>query len=327
MWRDGRVESQDFSLGEVAHRMRDEGALLWVDLFEPDHEDLARLAQELGLSPHAVEDAVASGERPKATRYPSHTFVSVYATRVEAGGDPTSGGVTSRVRTSRVSAFVLPRAVVTVRRDRGFDIDAVVERWAEGGLLEHGSAGLLHGLLDVVVDGHFDTIQLMDDALELLEDDLFDGPRRSRDVQQRTYRTRKELVELRRVVLPMREVVNAVMHHRMDAAGLDTGLDASYSDLYDHALRASEWTESLRDMVTTVFETSLALQNASLNTVMKKLTAGAAIIAVPTAITGWYGMNVAYPGFGATSGLVASSVAILVGMVGLYAFFRRRDWI
>src|SRR5665811_1823735 len=104
----------------------------------------------------------------------------------------------------------------------------------------------------------------MDDAIESLEDGLFDEKAVTREIQQRTYRVRKELVEMRRVVLPMREVVNAVQRHRSEGNGHRSELDGSYADLYDHVLRASEWTESLRDMVTTVFETNLSLQEARL---------------------------------------------------------------
>ena len=92
-------------------------------------------------------------------------------------------------------------------------------------------------------------------------------------------------------------------------------------------IRAAEWTESLRDMITTVFETNLSLQDARLNTIMKKLTGWAAIIAVPTAVTGWYGQNVPYPGFSATSGVIASALIIVVTSVLLYVAFKRRNWI
>src|SRR6185437_3405856 len=96
-------------------------------------------------------------------------------------------------------------------------------------------------------------------------------------LQRKTVRVRKDLVELRRVVLPMREVVNSIQHRRLDAK-TSPELDPLYADLYDHVLRASEWTESLRDMIPTVFETNLSLQDARLNTVTKKLTGWAAII-------------------------------------------------
>ena len=127
-------------------------------------------------------------------------------------------------------------------------------------------------------------------------------------MQRKTFRLRKDLVELRRVVLPMREVVNSIQHRRLDAK-TSPELDPLYADLYDHVLRVSEWTESLRDMVTTVFETNLSLQDARLNTVMKKLTGWAAIIAVPTAITGFYGQNVTYPGIDTVGGFMASTCA------------------
>ena len=114
-----------------------------------------------------------------------------------------------------------------------------------------GSAPLVHGLLDVVVDGHFEAVGVLDDCIELVEDALFED-RAGNALPRKTFRLRKDLVELRRVVLPMREVVNAIQHRRLDDK-TSPELDPLYADLYDHVLRASEWTESLRDMVTTVF--------------------------------------------------------------------------
>jgi magnesium transporter len=328
LWRDGRLEVEDFPIEEISDHLQEDGALVWLDLCEPDHDLLLKLANELTLDSHAVEDAIATGERPKATRHATHTFVTVYATCLDVGGDPRHGLLESRLQISRVSAFVMPNGIVTVRADTGFDMDQVVQRWEDNTeLLKLGSGALLHGLLDVVVDGHFETVQLMDDAIESLEDGLFDETAVTREVQQRTYRVRKELVELRRVILPMREVVNAVQRNRSEGNGHRSELDGWYADLYDHVLRVSEWTESLRDMVTTVFETNLSLQDARLNTVMKKLTGWAAIIAVPTAVTGWFGQNIPYPGFAKSSGLYASAIVIIVLAGMLYVTFKRRNWL
>ena len=328
LWRkDGEV-LKDFPLEEVSDHLQEPGTLVWVDLCAPDRDRLGELADELSLDPHAVEDSVAWAERPKATRHASHTFVTVYAARLEVDGPAERSLLESRLDTSRVSAFVLPGGVVTVRRDDRFDMDEVMRRWEDqADLLQHGSGALLYGLLDAIVDGHFETIQQMDDAIEDLEDRLFDESGSVRELQQITYRLRKELVQLRRVVLPMREVVNTVMRHHADSDDHSPELDGWYADLYDHVLRASEWTESLRDMVTTVFETNIALQDARLNVVMKKLTGWAAIIAVPTAVTGWFGMNVAYPGIGKTSGFLASTLVIATLGVTLYVLFKRRNWL
>jgi magnesium transporter len=104
-----------------------------------------------------------------------------------------------------------------------------------------------------------------------------------------------------RVVLPMREVVNSLM--RRDLHVVTEPLHPYYQDIYDHVLRATEWTESLRDLVTTILETNLTIQGNRMNIITKKVTSWAAIIAVPTFVTGLYGMNVPYPGFASTWGL------------------------
>ena len=123
-----------------------------------------------------------------------------------------------------MSIFVLHAGIITVRHEIDplkpvFDIEEVIRRWDENSdLLRMGSPALLHGLLDVIVDGQFDTIQQLDDAIEDIEGDLFDERTLTRKIQRETYRIRKELVELRRVVLPMREVINTIMRRRPSAA-------------------------------------------------------------------------------------------------------------
>ncbi|MEP6798398.1 MAG: magnesium transporter CorA family protein, partial [Lapillicoccus sp.] len=317
---------------KISDYLEQDGCLVWVDICDPDSQQLRDLATELTLDPMAVEDAVGHAERAKATRYASHTFITAYSVKVAAAdGDsatPKPFDVSkSGLTVSRVSAFVLRRGIVTVRRGHDFDMAAVVHRWEDNAdLLKFGPGALVHGLLDEVVDSHFAAVQVLDDEIEGLEDDLFDDNAGGKVMQQRTYRVRKDLVELRRVVLPMREVVNAVLRHRKDLDAPEE-LNSWYDDLYDHVLRASEWTESLRDLVTTVFETNLSLQDSRLNTVMKKLTAWAAIIAVPTAVTGYFGQNVPYPGFQQEWGFLLS-VAVILGIgVGLYALFKRKDWL
>jgi magnesium transporter len=274
------------------------------------------------LNDWAVEDAVADAERTKATVYRSHTFFTVYAVAETGPADDTESALSMH----RISGFVLPQGLITVRLSPYFDIDAVSQRFDELGGQEYGVGALVHGLLDVVVEALHRREVAVDDAVESIEDDLFADSSPKPGLQRRTFRLRKDLVELRRVVLPMREVVSAIQHRRLDAKTAPE-LDPLYADLYDHVLRASEWTESLRDMVTTVFETNLSLQDARLNTVMKKLTGWAAIIAVPTAVTGFYGQNVLYPGIQTVAGFVTSTAIIVLLVTALYVSFKRRDWL
>jgi magnesium transporter len=325
VWRNGEIIADDFPFEEISDYLDKDDCLVWVDICDPDHTQLMQLADELTLDPLAVEDAISQAERAKATRYATHTFITAYAARMN--DDETLDDINSHLKISRVSAFVLKRGMVTVRYSDGFDMDDVVQRWQDNSdLLKFGVGALVHGLLDSIVDGHFAAVQVMDDAMEAIEDDLFDDDVANTQVQRKTYRMRRELVELRRVVLPMREIVNSVLRHRKDIDA-PTELDSWYEDLYDHVLRAAEWTESLRDMVSTVFETNLSLQDARLNTVMKKLTSWAAIIAVPTAVTGYFGQNVPYPGFGREWGFVLSLAVIVALALVLYVSFKRRDWL
>ncbi|MGV0872005.1 magnesium transporter CorA family protein [Mycolicibacterium sp. XJ879] len=314
VWRGGKPQD-DFDFASISDYLADADALVWCDIYDPDHETFKELAEEIGLNTWAVEDAIAEAERTKAVAYHTHTFFTVYAVSVDE----------ATIQTHRISGFVLPRGLITVRLPPDFEIDSASQRFDELGGHEYGVGALVHGLLDVVVDGHFDAVQVLDDAIEGIEDELFaDRPRD--ELQRRTFQLRKDLVKLRRVVLPMREVVNSIQHRRLDAKTAPE-LDPLYADLYDHVLRVSEWTESLRDMITTVFETNLSLQDARLNTVMKKLTGWAAIIAVPTAITGFYGQNVMFPGIDTVAGFLTSSIIIVLLVIILYVSFKRRDWL
>ena len=123
----------------------------------------------------------------------------------------------------------------------------------------------------------------------------------------------------------MREVLNSLL--RRDLHVVHADMQPYYHDVYDHVLRATEWTESLRDLVTTILETHLTVRGNRLNVIMKQVTSWAAIIAVPTAVTGFYGQNVPYPGFGHTSGFWVSAAIMVVLSVGLYVVFRRKDWL
>lgn len=317
-YRGGVLTDEDFPLDQVSEHLEDPSAVVWVDLCGPDLQDLQLVADELGLHELAVEDAAQGRQRPKFDRYSGHDFLSAYSVRL----DVDSG----QLVTGEIAAFITPTALVTVRLDDAFSIDALLTRWEEDAdLTKFGVGALLHGLLDFVVDEHFEAVESLDEQIEQLEDLLFDDRPHDQTVQRRSFELRKSLVQLRRVVLPMREVVNTLM--RRDVGLVPDELMPYYQDVYDHVLRATEWTESLRDLVNTILETNLTIQGNRLNIITKKVTSWAAIIAVPTAITGFYGQNVPYPGFAHDSGFIASSILILALSGLLYVAFKRKDWL
>ncbi len=318
LYRNGKLVLEDFPVPDVSEHLKEEGACVWLDYCSPTEQDLATIAEELQLHPLAVEDAVNEHQRPKLDRYDTHLFLSAYDVALDVE--------TGRLSTSEIGVFITKTALVTVRQNEGARIDSVLTRWNESAdLAGHGVEFLLWGLLDDIVDGHFETVQSLDTEIEALEDLLFDDAPHDAEVQRRSFELRKSLVLLRRLVLPMREVVNSLM--RRDLHVLDQQMAPYYQDVYDHVLRATEWTESLRDLVTTILETNLTIQGNRMNLVMKKVTSWAAIIAVPTAITGFYGQNVPYPGFAAHWGFWFSTALIIALSTTLYWAFRRSDWI
>ncbi|MEO3929434.1 magnesium transporter CorA family protein [Micromonosporaceae bacterium B7E4] len=337
MYRDGALVDQGFPAREVGDRLAaDDRVVIWLDICRPTEDDLKLLAEELGMHELAVEDIVQQAQRAKLDRYDTHLFLNTYMVRLDA-----DGGLTD----DEVSAFIKPRALVTVRYTDKFDIRHVLARWDESAeLASHGIAFLLYGLLDTLIDGHFSAVQQLDATLERVQGSMFKDGRAGgagdagrggdagaagemdrNEVQRRIFLARRDLVRLRQVTLPMREVVNALMRPTMHT--VDQEMLPYYQDLYDHVLRVIEWSDSLRDLNTTMLETNLMLQNNQLNLIVKQVTAWAAVIAVPTAVTGFFGQNLAFPWRHTPAEFIVSLVVTFGLAVALYVVFRRKSWI
>src|SRR4029450_11999122 len=152
LYRDGVLEAKDFPAAQISDYLEEPGTVVWLDLCEPDQEDLQVISEEFGLHPLAIEDATQPHERPKLDRYQDHYSLTAYAVGLDA-----AAGMLS---TSELAAFVTPRALIPARKDAKSDIDGMVARWdGSADLAGHGVGFLLWGLLDFVVDGHFTTVQ------------------------------------------------------------------------------------------------------------------------------------------------------------------------
>jgi magnesium transporter len=319
LYRDGKCVEEDFDPARISDHLEAQGCVVWLDLESPQVKELELLAEEFGLNPLAVEDATSERQRPKVDHYDDHVFISLYDVDLE----PETGSLTSH----ELAVFAAPRYLITVRKTPGYSMEPIRQRWDDNEhLAKYGVGFLLWGLLDVVVDGHFGTVQQLDDRIDSLEDLLFDTSDQSSRVQRQSYELRKSLVRIRRVVLPTREVLNALMRRDMQLVAGD--LMPYYQDVYDHVLRAADWTDSLRDLVSTILETNLTIQGNRMNLIMKKVTSWAAIAAVPTVVTGYYGMNVVtYPHAGTHAGGLLALLLSILGVAFLYAMFRKRDWL
>ncbi len=317
-WRAGKPLDEGFPVSEVSEHLEDPDTVVWVDFCEPDKAQLLELADELDLHELAVEDALSEHQRPKVDYYETHLFLSCHAVTV----DPAEG----ELHATEVDAFVGPRWLITVRKDEGFPMAPVVRRWERSPhLLVYGTGFLLYGLLDEVVDGYFDCAQVFDDYYDDASEGLFADEPLDPNRQREWFEMRRALVKFHRFVVPMREAISGLMRRENDIVG--TELNPYYQDVYDHVLRVTESTDAIRDLVATIVETNLSLRDFRQNQIMKKVTSWAAVIAVPTLVTGYYGMNVPYPGFAHTWGFVTSMVLMVGLVVILYWQFKRHEWI
>jgi magnesium transporter len=321
LYEDGKVVAEGFGADEVPGKLDEHPeAVLWLDLFDPDMDDLEAVALEFKLHPLAVEDAVHDHQRPKLDRYHNHMFMNVYAVNVDTAGEQPS------LTKHEISAFITERALITVRKSAS-DVDALVARWdADAGLSSKGGISfLVYGLLDLIVDGQYAAARSLDEAMDKTEDRILDEGGAPRRVRMYGFALRKTLAELRRPVAPMPDLISQVL--RADSQLIDDHLAPYYRDVDDHAQRATDTIDNARERINGLLEADLNEQSNALNDITRKLAAWAAIIAVPTALTGYFGQNVPYPGYEKFWGFLLSLVVIILTAGGLYLYLKRRGWL
>ncbi|GAA0911931.1 hypothetical protein Vau01_077840 [Virgisporangium aurantiacum] len=228
LYRNGACVSHDVPVAAIAGHLTDPTTVVWLDLCRPTPADFAMVDTQFGLHELAIEDALQQSQRPKLDHYPTHLFLSAYAVTLDADA--------TRVDTSEIAAFITGQALITVRHDDRSDMASVLARWdAAPDLTRHGVAFLLHGLLDHLVDGHLAAVQQLDDGIEQLDDLLFEEHRSQiQAVQRRSFQLRKNLVVVRRVVLPMRDVLSTLL--RRDLTTVGEAMAPYFQDAYDHVL-------------------------------------------------------------------------------------------
>ena len=316
-------------LDEALRFVTNESTATWINLTPEEFEPLA---DRLGFHPQAIEDAMKAAkgtreaaQRTKLDRFPHHVFL--YLFRAELKDDGT-------LDLNDVPMFVNRNSVIVVDKSNPLGDDELIERWrANPELLRFGTTAMVYAGLDIVIDSHLDAVDQLADVVDGLEDDLFNDndstAQESREVQLRSFAARKSLVRLRRVTAPMRELISGIMRREQDDERplIDPDLLPYYQDLYDHTLRVNDTIDGLRDLITTIYETRLAMYDHQLNTVTRQLAAWAGIIAVPTAITGFYGQNIPYPGIGHPVGFWTSTILWVSISIALYFSFKRRGWL
>ena len=302
----------------IVSAIADPSNLLWIDLEGPEDEDLDSLATGLNLHELAIEDVRKHGQRAKLNRYPLHAFLVANARA--ADGDM-----------CEVDFFIGPNWLITVREtnDHGetFSIAEVTRRYERIRSLDTGVGFLLYCLLDELVDGYFAEAERAEDALEQIEETLFDlGPPPDGTLQQELLELRRSMITFRRRVVPLRDVLLALL--RREVSWVEERSIVYFEDVFDHLLRVVDQIDTQRELMGNVVDASLALTSNRMNEVMKKMTSWGAILIVATLIAGIYGMNFTdMPELHWKFGYYGALGLMLFTTSCLYLYFRRKKWL
>jgi len=261
-------------------------AFAWVGLHEPDEEELTGLAEQLGLHPLAVEDAIDAHQRPKIERYDDTLFAVFKTVRYVAGEQPTASA--EIVETGEIMVFLGRNFVVTVRHGEHGGLRALRFRLdREPARLAVGPSAVLHAIADRVVDDYLHVTHDLQEDIDAVESAVF-SPSRTRDAE-RIYLLKREVLELRRAVSPLTEPMGRLADR--PSRLVHPEIREYFRDVEDHLTRASEQIAGYDELLTTIVQANLAQVTVAQNEDMRRISAWVAIFAVPTMIAGVYGMN------------------------------------
>ena len=317
VYRKGKRTDEHPALDQLAELARQPDVFVWIDLPHPHEDVLNQLQSEFGLHPLAVEDALHAHQRPKIERYDGFLTLVVYAADVSPGA----------FDLNEITVFVSPDYAITVRHTPGDALADLRTRLDETGeeldTLEGGFFG--YALLDQVVDGYFVAVDTLEDRIEALEEQLVYRSEQSTGLGQ-AFAARRDVIYFRRAVVPLREVLNVLL--RRDETIVRPELDTYVRDLYDHVVRVSEDLDTFHDLISASLEAHLSVVSNLMNEVVLKVSAWAAIIALPTVIASIYGMNFSYiPELRWHYGYFYALGLMLASGLGLYTYFKRRGWL
>ncbi len=315
LYRHGK-RVREVTIDEKVDCPTDKSEFVWIGICDPTADEMHRLQEQYGLHPLAVEDAVKADQLPKIDVYGDQLFVVARTAQLTKEG----------IAYGETAVFVGHSHIISVRHGSARSHKALREQLeAAPTLLVHGVDYVLHAILDYVVDGYLPLIESIEDEVLAMEQatlDQFLG----RDEVTRIFRLRRELIRFGRVLLPTNEVAGKLV--RLDLPCIDPETRPYFSDVLDHVRRVQTMTDGLRDVLASVFEFSNLLEQQRTGAITRQLAAWAAILAVPTAIAGIYGMNFEHmPELKTQYGYPVVLAVIAVICTALYVRFKRVGWL
>ncbi len=293
------------------------GDFVWVGLHEPDEQELTEVAGAFDLHALAVEDAIKAHQRPKLERYDDTLFLVLKTLWYVDAEDA--------VETGEINLFVGEDFIVSVRHGEGAALrQARVDLEAREAVLAHGPSAVVYAICDQVVDGYEKVCDSLVEDVDEVELSVFSENRTDDSV--RIYVLKRELAEVRRAILPLRDPIGRFATGTV--RGIDPDAAPYFRDVGDHLSRCADTVDELDGLLSTAFEAHLARISVQQNDDMRKISAGAALVVVPTLIAGVYGMNFDHmPELHWQFGYLWALLLMVGTSAGLLWFFKRSGWL
>jgi magnesium transporter len=307
----------DIELKEVHDVLKSSDQFVWIGLHEPSEEVLNQVQKEFGLHDLAVEDAHMAHQRPKAETYGDTLFVVMRTAQMNKE---------HHIDFGETHFFVGTNFIVTIRHGSSVSYaDVRIRCESTPHLLKKGQGFALYAVMDFIVDQYFPVVHDMEMELEVIEDKVF-KEKPSRETTEQIYNLKRELLDVKRAVSPLVDICNRLVRFDLQCISEDTR--PYFRDVYDHVIRINEMVENTRELLNTALEANFSLISISQSDVSKKFAGWAAIIAVPTMVAGFYGMNFKFlPQSETHFGFYAVILGTIIACFLLYYLFRRSKWL
>jgi magnesium transporter len=308
---------RDLPLDEISEVLADPGGgFVWLGLYEPDDALLGKLQEEFGLHDLAIEDAQHAHQRPKIEAYGQSLFVAVHTAQVVDG----------EVAFGETHAFLGPRYLVTVRHGASLSYAAARSRLErEPEQLALGPAYALYAVLDYIVDNYQPIVGEFSDSLASLEKDIFADEFR-RGTVEKLYTLKREVSRFRLAISPLQDILSQLA--RQHGALVNEEAQLYFRDVHDHAIRLNDSIDTLREMLTAAMNVNLSLVTVAQGEVVKRLAGWAALLAAPTLIASWYGMNFRHmPELDDRYAYPVLLAVVAAVCIGLYRYLKKVRWL
>lgn len=301
---------------QISHLCAESSKVLWVDVTNPESKDFDDLAREFGFHPLAIEDCKKGHQRPKIDEYQGYYFMVLY--EAEMCGEDS-------LELRELSIFLGPNYLVTVHSEKIRAIKTAERLWREWTDLAERRTGLVTYLLvDSIVDDYLPLLDSISDKLEDLEEQIFEDF--NPGSLQEIFNIKKQLLFLRRAVVPLRDVFNTLQRREQPIFSRETMV--YFQDVYDHLIRVADMIDTLRDLIASAMDAYLSVSGNRMNVIMKRLTSISTILMSITLVAGIYGMNFQFmPELGWRYGYTGALTSMLVIGLALYFYFRKINWL